>query len=44
MPACVLSVDDVEAGVGHEGGRNLDAVGRLVVLQQGGYDTRQRQG
>ena len=34
-------VDDVATHVRNEGGRHLDAILRLVVLQEGGHDTWQ---
>ena len=37
-------IDDVTAHVGYEGSGNLDAVLRLVVLQQGSHDARQGKG
>lgn len=36
-------LDRIEASVGNQRGRNADTLGRLVVLEQRGYDTRQRE-
>ena len=36
-------LDRIEAGIGNQRGRNADTLGRLVVLEQRGYDTRQRE-
>ena len=38
------SVDDGEAGVGLQGGGDMDAVGVLVVLQEGSHDAGQGEG
>lgn len=38
-----LVVNHLEAAVGHEHLRHADALGCLVILQNGGYDARQSQ-